>query len=70
MSSQGDVKKLIKQLKQLGWTVETGGKHYRASHPMGGFVSLSVSPSDHMAVRNMIGDINRLNKEKTGEKLL
>lgn len=70
MSTKAELKALIKTLERNGWTVVQGVKHYKANHPKGGFVSMSVSPSDNWAIKNMIGDINRLHKQNTGEKLI
>lgn len=62
MSSK-DVKQIIRDLRRDGWTVEQGRTHYKAIHPKGGSIAISVSPSDHHAVKNIKGDINRLNRQ-------
>ena len=67
MSSAKDIKKLVKELRRAGWEVLHGGRtHWKAYHPKGGMVTMSATPSCHHALRNIMGDINRL-KHKHGE---
>jgi predicted RNA binding protein YcfA (HicA-like mRNA interferase family) len=66
---QNDIKKLRRQLLREGWSIERGGNHYKAYHPKGGFVVISVSPSCHHALRNIKGDINRLKQQHNEEKM-
>lgn len=61
MSLQSEIKKLIKTLIKEGWTEEFG-KHRKLYHPKGGFVSMSMSPSDYNAVRQIERDIKKLRK--------
>lgn len=68
MSSSSDVKRLLKDLVRRGWTVEQGRKHYKCYHPAGGFITVSLTPSCHHALRNIEGDINRLEKENEKKK--
>ncbi len=57
-----DVNKIISDKVREGWTVQIG-KHIKLYHPDGGFVSISKSPSCHWALKNIKGDIARLEKE-------
>ena len=68
MSVQSEIRKLFKELKRRGWTISTGGKHYKVRHPLGGFISVSVSPSDHHAYNNILKDIKHLEKENSDKK--
>lgn len=61
-----DVKKLRQQLQREGWRIEQGIKHYKAYHPKGGFIVMSVSPSCPYAAKNIMGDVRRL-KRSHGE---
>lgn len=58
-----DFKKLFKELEFQGWRIEKGRVHYKCYHPKGGFISVSGTSSDRYALKNVNGDINRLNKE-------
>lgn len=58
-----EIKKLLKELKSLGWEVMQARKHFKAKHPKGGFVSFSVSPSCPYALKNIWGDIKRLERQ-------
>ncbi|MGB0817833.1 MAG: hypothetical protein ACPGQQ_02915 [Candidatus Puniceispirillaceae bacterium] len=58
-----DVKKLVKDLRKRGWTVTQGRGHYKAEHPKGGFIFMSLTPSDHHAVANMQADVRRLERQ-------
>lgn len=66
MSLNNDIKKLIRSKVKEGWREEKG-KHIKLHHPLGGFVVISVSPSCHHALRNIEGDIRRLEKSKKRE---
>ena len=63
MANEREMKELRRELVREGWRVEQGRKHYKAYHPKGGFVSLSVSSSDYYAVKNARGDVARLKRQ-------
>lgn len=57
-----EIREIIRDLKRKGWEVVQGRKHYKAKHRLGGIVSFSVTPSDRMAVKNILRDIEKLEK--------
>lgn len=68
MSISADIKKLFRRLKREGWGVAVEGKHYKLRHPLGGFVTTSISPSCPHAIKHILGDIKRLEKENARRK--
>lgn len=58
-----DIKKIRRQLQKEGWRLEIGRTHYKAYHPKGGFISISVTPSCPYAAKNILGDIKRLKRQ-------
>lgn len=62
------LKELLKRVKADGWLVEKAKNgHYKLTHPCGGLVFVSLSPSDHRALLNIRGDIRR-EMRKYGQK--
>lgn len=61
MSRKKDIAKYIKQLKQLGWTIELRKNHYMAYPPdkTQSVVTISATPSDHNAYKNIVADCKR-----------
>ena len=68
MSQQKDIKKLLKILASKGWTIKIG-KHYKAFHPLGGMVTIAISPSCHHALDNILNYVNRLQKQHNQEEI-
>lgn len=67
MVSSKDVKDLIKALREQGWRVEETGRHPVAYAPDGvTIVTLSSTPSDHRAFRNMVARLRRAGFEWKG----
>ncbi len=62
MASSKDMTKLRRELQRAGWVVEVAGKHYKAYHPKGGYVAMSVSPSDSNAHHQARREIRKLDK--------
>ena len=61
--SHSEVKKMIRSLKKKGYAIEcTRNGHYKVTHPQGGFIIISSSPSDCWWKKNVEGDIKRLEK--------
>lgn len=65
MSSK-DVRKLLKELKRSGFEIEdvhrsSGVSHHKVRHPdhPGKMVTMSATPSDHRAIKNMRADLRR-----------
>jgi predicted RNA binding protein YcfA (HicA-like mRNA interferase family) len=53
-------KKLAKRARKKGWVVEpSGGGHLRWSHPDGGLVFSSASPSCPFAVKKVEAELKR-----------
>jgi len=62
MPDKKEIKKLLKELRWNGWEIKKGKTHFKCYHPKGGFVSISATPSDPWAYKNILGDIKRLEK--------
>lgn len=58
-----EIKKIVRQAERRGWAFENGRVHDKLVHPTGRKVSVSKSPSDRMAPRNVQRDIDRIEKE-------
>lgn len=55
-----DLRPLVKQLKDLGFHIESGGKHALIKSIEGKVVgSLPLTPSDHRTMKNTISDLRR-----------
>lgn len=63
MTSNKDVNKLIKEMCEKGWTA-TRGKHVKLRSPHGNMVVISLSPSCCYALKNIQGDIRRIEKKE------
>lgn len=60
MSLQGDVDKLIRQLRAYGWHVDTTSRgHWKLTSPAGQVVIASGTPSDHRALKNLMAQLKR-----------
>jgi predicted RNA binding protein YcfA (HicA-like mRNA interferase family) len=61
-----DVNKLIAGYVKAGWTYSLKGKHPRITHPQGGFIVFSMSPSDALRVcQNIRRDVAHLERTIT-----
>lgn len=60
--SRKEIKAIIRQLEDQGWTVEIRrGGHYRAKAPDGkGIAFFPVTPSDHRGLKNLKADLRKL----------
>ncbi len=61
-----DLKKLIKELRSLGYEVVQGKKNFKATHPKGGLIAFSISPSCPYAIKHIRADIKRLERKRHG----
>ena len=57
-----DMDKTIRRLVSEGWTYSQNG-HGRITHPSGRYLTVSVSPSDKYAFRQLERDVKRLLKQ-------
>lgn len=55
-----DTKKIVQAALRRGWTFKNGRKHAFLIHPSGRKITVSKSPSDCMAYRNILRDIARI----------
>lgn len=67
MSKQKEIKTIVKELERQGWRIDQG-KHIKAYHPQGGFISISRTPECPFAVKNIKGDIARLNRQNLAKQ--
>ena len=66
-----DVNKLIRKLLREGWELREGKRHIVLKAPTGATVSISRSPSDYFAFKNILGDIRRASTgQTTGNRAL
>lgn len=63
MASSKEMTKLRRELQRDGWRIEYAGKHYKAYHPLGGYVAMSVTPSDANAHHQARREIRKLDKQ-------
>lgn len=65
MSARGDAKKLLQELKALGFKIEGGGgRHYRLLPPNGGRIQIiTCSPSDPNAATYLAKALKSYRKE-------
>jgi predicted RNA binding protein YcfA (HicA-like mRNA interferase family) len=55
-----DLKQQLRQAEAHGWRVQpTRGGHWKLTHPDGGTVVTSSSPSDHRALANLKAQLRR-----------
>ena len=55
-----DLKQVLRQAEAQGWRVQpTRGGHWKLTHPGGGIVVTSSSPSDHRALANVRAQLRR-----------
>lgn len=59
-TSDKELNKILDELVTEGWAIERGKKHFKARHPHGGMVTISISPSCHHAYKNIQKDVKRL----------
>lgn len=67
MSEAKDQKKFVKELQRRGWRQEYGGKNIKMHHPLGGFITLPMSPKSHRnihEIRKAAEALDRENAEK------
>jgi hypothetical protein len=62
-SSDKDIDRVVADLVKAGWTAKQG-RHPKVTHPAGGVVTFSRSPSDNNACKNFLRDVRRLTKLK------
>lgn len=65
MSTQGDLKKILRAAKKRGWTELPLSKsaHIRLEWTNGRRITVSATPSDSHAVRNVQGDMRRVERQ-------
>jgi predicted RNA binding protein YcfA (HicA-like mRNA interferase family) len=55
-----DLRRLIRDARRRGWHATlTNGGHIRLTHPNGGLVHTSYTPSDHRSIRNLDAQLRR-----------
>lgn len=57
LTSNKDLKKLLQSATGRGWTFWKNGRHIRGAHTTGRKVSMSISPSDWRALKNIEQDL-------------
>lgn len=62
-----ELKNYRRTLAREGWEIIPGRKHVKCYHPKGGMIVMAATASDHRAILNAKGDVQRL-KLKHGEK--
>lgn len=60
------LRKLLRDAETRGWVFSRGTRHIKGKHPNGQTATISVSPSDHRALKNIERDL-KLHNEKTHE---
>lgn len=58
-----EIKTIINDLVSKGWSIKKGTAHYRAYHQKGGIVTISATPSDGRAIKNILADVKRLERK-------
>lgn len=52
--SAKEVDEAVRELVRKGWKITRNGKHAKAEHPTGGFVTISCSPRDGTCEANYL----------------
>lgn len=47
---------------QDGWSIDMRGRHLKLRSPKGALVIISRSPSDHRAIRNILSDLRKVER--------
>jgi predicted RNA binding protein YcfA (HicA-like mRNA interferase family) len=57
LTSNKDLKLLLKNAEARGWVFSKGVRHIKGKHPSGKTTTISVSPSDNRALKNIERDL-------------
>ena len=57
ITSHKDLRKILKEAEESGWKFKLGGKHIKGSHVSGKRVTVSLTPQDGRALKNIKRDL-------------
>ena len=57
LTNHKDLRKILKEAEKSGWQFKHGGKHIRGSHVSGKKVTVSLTPQDGRALKNIKRDL-------------
>ena len=57
LTTNKELKGILKHAIQLGWEFNRGNNHIKGKHVSGKTTTISVSPSDYRAFKNIIKDL-------------
>lgn len=57
LTNHKDLKKILREAEINGWVFEKRGTHIKGKNPNGQTATISISPSDHRALKNIQRDL-------------
>lgn len=57
LTNHKDLKKILREAEINGWVFEKRRTHIKGKHPNGQTVTISISPSDYRALKNIQRDL-------------
>lgn len=57
LTDNREVRKILKEAEQIGWVFTRGGKHIKGKHRSGKTATVSVTPQDGRALKNIRRDL-------------
>jgi predicted RNA binding protein YcfA (HicA-like mRNA interferase family) len=57
ITSHKELRKILKEAEASGWQFKLGGRHIKGSHESGRRVTVSVTPQDGRALKNIRKDL-------------
>lgn len=63
-TSNKTLRKILRDAEAQGWVFTKGNRHIKGKHPTGQTATISVSPSDFRALKNIERDL-KVRRDKT-----
>jgi len=57
LTNSKELKPILKEAIRRGWDFHRGNNHIKGRHPSGKTATISVSPSDKRALKNIVRDL-------------